>query len=73
MIDFINQLLQRKPCKRLGFNGAQEIMEHPWMKNFDWQKLLALQMKAPFIPNLSADNYDEQHANFERSLNESEQ
>ena len=44
-----------------------------WIKNFDWQKLLALQMKAPFIPNLSADNYDEQHANFERSLNESEQ
>lgn len=30
-------------------------------------------MKAPFIPNLSADNFDEQHANLERSMNESEQ
>lgn len=29
------------------------------MKNFDWQKLLAQEMKAPFIPNLSADNFDE--------------
>jgi hypothetical protein len=22
VVDFINSLLQRKPCKRLGFNGA---------------------------------------------------
>lgn len=26
IIDFINLLLQRKPSKRLGFNGASEVM-----------------------------------------------
>ena len=36
VIDFVNQCLQRKPCKRLGYNGASEIMQHPWLKNFDW-------------------------------------
>ena len=41
IVDFINQCLQRKPCKRLGANGAQEVMQHPWLKNFDWSSLLS--------------------------------
>ena len=35
VVDFINQCLQRKPCKRLGYNGASEIMQHPWLKSFN--------------------------------------
>jgi len=27
-MDFINQLLQRKPKKRLGYNGVMEIKNH---------------------------------------------
>ena len=34
--DFINRLIQRKPMKRLGNNGAEQIKNHPWMKDFDW-------------------------------------
>ena len=41
IIDFINQLLQRKPCKRLGFNGAWEVMQHLWLKDYDWKSLLS--------------------------------
>lgn len=73
IVDFINQCLQRKPCKRLGYNGAAEIMQHPWLKNFDWQELLSEKMKAPYVPNGGADNFDEQHANHERTLGATEQ
>jgi len=73
VIDFLNRCLQRKPCKRLGFNGAQEVMQHPWLRDFDWSSLLSQQMKAPFKPNVMADNFDEDHANHERTLNQSEQ
>jgi serine/threonine protein kinase len=73
VIDFINALLQRKPCKRLGFNGASEVMQHPWLKDFDWQSLLAEKMRAPFVPDCALDNFDEQHANHDRTLNATEQ
>jgi serine/threonine protein kinase len=73
VVDFVNQCLQRKPCKRLGYNGATEIMQHPWLKNFNWQQLLAGKMKAPYLPNGNLDNFDERHANHERTLNATEQ
>ena len=38
--DFINQLIERKECKRLGFkNGIKDLMEHKWMKDVDWDKI----------------------------------
>lgn len=37
--DFINRLIQRKPTNRLGFNGALELMNHGWLKNYPWGKL----------------------------------
>lgn len=72
VVDFINQCLQRKPCKRLGYNGASEIMQHAWLRNFDWQLLLSEKMVAPFIPG-GMDNFDEQHANHEKTENQTEQ
>lgn len=38
-MDFINRLLQRKPEQRLGFNGIEEIKNHPWLVNLNWYKL----------------------------------
>jgi len=38
-IDFINRLLQRKPEQRLGFHGADELKNHPWIKDLNWKKL----------------------------------
>lgn len=72
-IDFVNQCLQRKPCKRLGYNGASEIMQHPWLKDFDWKELISEKMVAPYLPDVCADNFDEQHANHERTMNQTEQ
>lgn len=49
--DFINNLLLRKPKWRLGANGTAEVKNHPWVRNFPWEKLLSKELKAPFIPN----------------------
>lgn len=37
--DFINRLIQRKPTNRIGFNGALELKNHSWLKNYPWEKL----------------------------------
>lgn len=55
--DFINQLIQRKPGDRLGFNGPKEVMAHPWLANFPWKQLLSKQLDPPFKPP-SGDNFD---------------
>ena len=31
-IDFINKMIQRYSKKRLGYNGIDEIINHPWLK-----------------------------------------
>jgi hypothetical protein len=33
-------MIERKPNNRLGINGPAEVKNHPWIKNFPWQKLL---------------------------------
>ena len=37
--DFFNKLLIRKPENRLGFRGANEVKEHPWIKYYPWNLL----------------------------------
>lgn len=39
MKDLINRLLEKSPMKRIGFNGAIEVMEHPWLANVNWKKM----------------------------------
>jgi len=36
----------------LGNNGPDEVKEHPWFKDFSWEKLISKEMIAPFIPNV---------------------
>ena len=54
--DFINDLLQRKKEKRLGFNGIHELKEHPWFKNFNWNDLINKKMEPNWKPPY-AENY----------------
>ncbi|CAD8133768.1 unnamed protein product [Paramecium octaurelia] len=58
-VDFINQLLQRKPQNRLGYSGSQEIKDHPWFAQFPWDKLQNKTLTPPFIPNATEDNFDQ--------------
>lgn len=48
--DFINKMIQRKPQNRLGLNGPSEVKNHPWIKNYPWEDLKSMKVKAPFIP-----------------------
>lgn len=51
-IDFINRLIARKPHKRLGVNGIEELVNHPWFRNFNWERLKKKEMTPPFVPNV---------------------
>ena len=48
--DFINKLIQRKPANRMGLNGSEEVKQHIWLKEFDWDSLLEKRMKSAFLP-----------------------
>ncbi|CAD8125558.1 unnamed protein product [Paramecium sonneborni] len=62
-IDFINQLLQRKPKNRL-MNPKQ----HKWFKNFPFESLIKKKLKAPFIPS-NSDNFDKSQIIYEDEEN----
>jgi len=37
--NLLEQLLKKDPMKRIGFNGANEIKEHLWFININWNYL----------------------------------
>ncbi len=37
--DLITKLLERDPEKRLGAKGAEEVMNHEFFKNINWESL----------------------------------
>ena len=67
--DFINKLLKRKQKERLGNEGIKEIMDHPWLSDINWEKILCMEMdKVPFKPK-KGDNFDIVSANKEDYYN----
>ena len=60
LLDFMNRILKKKAEERLGANGTKELMEHPWLKGIDWEKM---ELKSydiddiPFVP-FPEDNFD---------------
>jgi hypothetical protein len=52
-------------CRRLGNGrfGMDPLLNHPWFRGIDWDKLEKHQIKAPFIPKILAEddirNFDE--------------
>ena len=61
--NFINLLLERKKEKRLGFDGFEEIKNHPWLIDFDWEELINKKMQPFFIPPIGDNNYDKKYCN----------
>ena len=59
--DFINNLLKRKPNKRLGYNGIKELKSHIWMRDINWNALKRKELSAPFIPSHHKDNFDKNY------------
>ena len=52
-MDLINRLLIRKPENRIGHNGIEEIIEHPWFKSINWNKLEKKELPSPYLPNVN--------------------
>ena len=38
----------------MGVNGPEEVKDHPWFKDYNWEKLFSKETVAPFIPNVSS-------------------
>lgn len=70
--DFVNKCLIRQPSKRLGINGHSEVKKHPYFKDFDWDSLDDKTMKTTFIPDISKNNFDDNHVNV-RGWNDTEE
>ena len=66
--EFINSLLQRKPNKRLGYKNIEEIKEHPWMKDINWELMAKKELKAPFLPYTDKENFDKEYCEGEEKL-----
>ncbi len=57
--DFINRLLQRKPENRLGNMGAEEVKNHPWIRNLNWKRLATKEIESPFVPAMKKKHFDQ--------------
>ena len=51
---FINQLLSFNPAARLA-GSIERLKGHPWLANFNWERLISRQLKAPYVPKEDAD------------------
>lgn len=54
----LGQLLDKDPMTRLGANGVEEIMEHPWCKDIPWSDIKKKKTIPPFFPSLHSTNFD---------------
>ena len=61
--DFINRMIKRKVRKRLGFYGINEIKNHAWFKDINWNELLLKKLKSPYIPK-DGDNFDKKFCEY---------
>lgn len=52
-ISFVDGLLDKRPPQRLGANGIQEIMSHPWLASIDFKALERRQLQPPIEVNIS--------------------
>ncbi|KAI5150564.1 protein kinase X [Enteropsectra breve] len=51
-LDLIRKLLITDRNKRLGANGIEEIMAHPFFKDIDWEGLFDSGLNPPIVPKL---------------------
>lgn len=66
MRDLLKGLLARDKDQRLGSNGIDEVINHPWFNGLDWEAIKAKEVKTPYVPpldNFGIDNFDEMFIN----------
>ena len=50
--DLIEKLFVNNPKKRLGYNSTDEVKNHPFFKDIDFDKVLNKEYNPPFVPKL---------------------
>ena len=59
--DLLKRLLKRIPTQRLGVNGAQEIKDHVFFRDIDWQAFQRQNAKGGFngvfVPSRSKQKF----------------
>ena len=65
VLDFINRLLEPEQTLRLGSRNIQEIMQHEWFRDFDWQLLKQGGYRNTFNIDFQKDNFKEAERNRE--------
>lgn len=55
--NLIKRLCKPMPTDRLGClkGGAQDVRNHRWFKGFEWEKLYARTLRAPWVPKLKSN------------------
>ena len=55
--DLVTKLLERTPTRRLGVlvRGPMDVLEHPWFRGIDWDKLKQEAVRPPFKPKVADD------------------
>ena len=70
----ISQLLIRCPQRRLGAQrGVEEIKEHPFLGDVDWQRVLNKELTPPIVPSLRESNFDSEFRELPVRLSEEDE
>ena len=56
----MSKMLKKSPTNRLW--KFEQIKENPYFKDFDWEQLMSLSLKPPYIVKLDDKNENEQKA-----------
>lgn len=48
-VDFVNRCLIRDPEQRIGFNDANEIYNHNWFKDVNWNLFVNMNIDSPMV------------------------
>ena len=64
--DLIKKLLEYNPKKRIGY---YQIINHPFFKDIDWEKVEKMELNPPFLPDVNKNNLFK-YFNTENDINE---
>lgn len=52
---FLEGLLTKDPLKRLGANGSNDVKNHSWFENVNWNYILHKKYESFYIPKIKGD------------------
>ena len=79
--DLCRRLLDKDENTRLGSKGCEQIMVHPWFKNYHWESIISDRKSPPWVPPKDVNaasqseigNFDEDKKYQECSINEKDE